>query len=140
MHVRLDAVLDTPGSQKKMPEMYAAHKTWVVTKKFFQKVSGIMHCYEFWKQLDSLLSSPARGSVWLAKAPCRMGCTDDIAETYFALAQQSPLGWSNEIDIRPFQEWEMEVGVQQLQELNLKLQELNFLPNFCKTKKEPLPP
>lgn len=34
----------------------------------------------------------------------RMGCTDDIAETYFALAQQSPLGWSNEIDIRPFQE------------------------------------
>lgn len=61
-----------------------------------------------------------------------MGCTDDIAETYFALAQQSPLGWSNEIDIRPFQEWEMEVGVQHLQELN-------FLPNFCKTKKEPLP-
>lgn len=59
VHVRLDAVLDTPGSQKKMPEMYAAHK---------------------------------------------MGCTDDIAETYFALAQQSPLGWSNEIDIRPFQE------------------------------------
>ena len=33
-----------------------------------------------------------------------MGCTDDIAETYFALAQQSPLGWSNEVDIRPFQD------------------------------------
>ncbi|CAK8991527.1 2 [Durusdinium trenchii] len=59
VHVRLDCVLDTPGYQKKMPDMYAAHK---------------------------------------------MGCTDDIAETYFALAQQSPLGWSNEIDIRPFQE------------------------------------
>ncbi|CAE7648284.1 yoxD [Symbiodinium sp. CCMP2592] len=59
VHVRLDCVLDTPGYQKKMPEMYAAHK---------------------------------------------MGCTDDIAETYFALAQQSPLGWSNEVDIRPFQE------------------------------------
>lgn len=39
----------------------------------------------------------------MAKCPGRMGCTDDIAETYFALAQQSPLGWSNEIDIRPFQ-------------------------------------
>ncbi|CAJ1367946.1 unnamed protein product [Effrenium voratum] len=59
VHVRLDCVLDTPGYQKKMPQMYAEH---------------------------------------------RMGCTDDIAETYFALAQQSPLGWSNEVDIRPFQE------------------------------------
>lgn len=58
-HVRLDCILDTPGYQQKMPDMYA------------QK---------------------------------RMGCTDDIAETYFALSQQSPLGWSNEIDIRPFQE------------------------------------
>ena len=28
VHVRLDCVLDTPGYQKKMPDMYAAHKTW----------------------------------------------------------------------------------------------------------------
>lgn len=35
VHVRLDAVLDTPGSQKKMPEMYAAHKTWGSKSCFF---------------------------------------------------------------------------------------------------------
>jgi hypothetical protein len=34
----------------------------------------------------------------------QLACTDDIAETYFAIYQQSPLGWSNEIDIRPYQE------------------------------------
>ena len=34
----------------------------------------------------------------------QLASTDDIAETYFALYEQSPLGWSNEIDIRPFQE------------------------------------
>jgi NAD(P)-dependent dehydrogenase (short-subunit alcohol dehydrogenase family) len=33
-----------------------------------------------------------------------LGSTDDIADTYYALYQQSPLGLSNEIDIRPFQE------------------------------------
>eukprot|EP00747_Dinoflagellata_sp_TGD_P039186 gnl/TRDRNA2_/TRDRNA2_140115_c0_seq2.p1 gnl/TRDRNA2_/TRDRNA2_140115_c0~~gnl/TRDRNA2_/TRDRNA2_140115_c0_seq2.p1 ORF type:complete len:219 (+),score=50.71 gnl/TRDRNA2_/TRDRNA2_140115_c0_seq2:188-844(+) len=59
VHVRLDCILDTPGYQVKMPEMYKENK---------------------------------------------MGCTDDIAETYYSLHEQSPLGWSNEIDIRPFQE------------------------------------
>lgn len=34
----------------------------------------------------------------------KLASTDDIAETYYALSQQSPLGWSNEVDIRPFQE------------------------------------
>mmetsp|Transcript_4765 Transcript_4765/g.8977 ORF Transcript_4765/g.8977 Transcript_4765/m.8977 type:complete len:254 (-) Transcript_4765:126-887(-) len=58
-HVRLDAILDTPGYQARMPEMYAADK---------------------------------------------LACTDDIAETYFAMYEQSPMGWSNEIDIRPFLE------------------------------------
>lgn len=58
-HVRLDAILDTPGYQQRFPDMHAANK---------------------------------------------LACTDDIAETYYSLYQQSPLGWSNEIDIRPFQE------------------------------------
>jgi NAD(P)-dependent dehydrogenase (short-subunit alcohol dehydrogenase family) len=58
-HVRLDALLDTPGYVAKFPEMFAANK---------------------------------------------MASTDDIAETYYHVFEQSPLGWSNEIDIRPFQE------------------------------------
>ena len=59
VHVRLDALLDTPAYQERYAEAYAANK---------------------------------------------LASTDDIAETYFALYEQSPLGWSNEIDIRPFQE------------------------------------
>lgn len=34
----------------------------------------------------------------------KFGVTADIAESYYAMYEQSPLGWSNEIDIRPFQE------------------------------------
>jgi len=34
----------------------------------------------------------------------KAGSSDDIAESYYAVYEQSPLGWSNEIDIRPFQE------------------------------------
>lgn len=29
---------------------------------------------------------------------------DALAETYYAMYAQSPMGWSNEIDLRPFQE------------------------------------
>ena len=56
-------------------------------------------------RLDCVLDSPAArqqhaGSPTLL----RYASTADIAETYFALHQQSPRGWTNEIDIRPFQE------------------------------------
>ena len=44
-------------------------------------------------------------ACWAGRyAADQLASTDDIAETYFALYEQSPLGWSNEIDIRPFQE------------------------------------
>ena len=56
-------------------------------------------------RLDCLLDIPKYQAAYPDMyAQKRMGNTDDIAETYFALSQQSPLGWSNEIDIRPFQE------------------------------------
>ena len=29
---------------------------------------------------------------------------DALAETYYAMHVQSPMGWTNEIDLRPFQE------------------------------------
>eukprot|EP00445_Apocalathium_hangoei_P016272 CAMPEP_0203892566 /NCGR_PEP_ID=MMETSP0359-20131031/35739_1 /ASSEMBLY_ACC=CAM_ASM_000338 /TAXON_ID=268821 /ORGANISM="Scrippsiella Hangoei, Strain SHTV-5" /LENGTH=252 /DNA_ID=CAMNT_0050814557 /DNA_START=28 /DNA_END=783 /DNA_ORIENTATION=- len=56
-------------------------------------------------RLDCILDTPGyqRQHAEMYKAH-KMGCTDDIAETYFELSRQSPLGWSNEIDIRPFQE------------------------------------
>ncbi|KAJ1624268.1 hypothetical protein T492DRAFT_882099 [Pavlovales sp. CCMP2436] len=36
--------------------------------------------------------------------PDLFGRADDIAETYYAVAQQPKHGWSNEIDIRPYRE------------------------------------
>jgi len=56
-------------------------------------------------RLDALLDIPAyREQYAEAYAANKLASTDDIAETYFALHEQSPLGWSNEIDVRPFQE------------------------------------
>eukprot|EP00940_MAST-03C_sp_MAST-3C-sp2_P001746 g1746.t1 len=64
--------------------------------------SGVHACHV---RLDCILDTPGYVARWPAmKAQDKMGCTDDIAETYFAIHQQSPLGWSNEIDIRPYTE------------------------------------
>ena len=56
-------------------------------------------------RLDCILDSPAaRKKHAGSPVMLKYASTKDIAETYFALHQQSPLGWSNEVDIRPFQE------------------------------------
>ena len=44
-----------------------------------------------------------RGVAWRMPFPVGF-CLLLKADTYFAIHEQSPLGWSNEIDIRPFQE------------------------------------
>ena len=56
-------------------------------------------------RLDALLDTPAYQQRYADMMSAnQLACTDDIAETYFAIYQQSPLGWSNEIDIRPYTE------------------------------------
>ena len=63
---------------------------------------GIHSCHV---RIDAVLDTPnyvARNPE--AHAANQFGCTDDIAETYYHIFEQSPLGWSNEIDIRPYQE------------------------------------
>ena len=63
---------------------------------------GIHACHV---RLDCLLDTPKYQEKYKEMYEAnKMGCTDDIADTYFAIHEQSPLGWSNEIDIRPFQE------------------------------------
>jgi NAD(P)-dependent dehydrogenase (short-subunit alcohol dehydrogenase family) len=63
---------------------------------------GIHACHV---RLDALLDTPAYQQRYADMMSAnQLACTDDIAETYFAIYQQSPLGWSNEIDIRPYQE------------------------------------
>ncbi|KAJ1458663.1 hypothetical protein M885DRAFT_512405 [Pelagophyceae sp. CCMP2097] len=56
-------------------------------------------------RLDCILDTPG----YVEKMPDmfaenKMASTDDISQTYLDLVNQSPLAWTNEIDIRPFQE------------------------------------
>jgi len=56
-------------------------------------------------RLDCGLDTPSAQAAYPdAYQANQLGCTDDIAESYYAMYEQSPMGWSNEIDIRPFQE------------------------------------
>ena len=63
---------------------------------------GIHACHI---RLDCGLDTPSNQARWPdGYAGNKMGCCEDISETYYSLYEQSPMGWSNEIDIRPFQE------------------------------------
>ncbi len=56
-------------------------------------------------RLDCVLDTPGYRERYADMYAANMlASTDDIAETYYSLYKQSPLAWSNEIDIRPFQE------------------------------------
>lgn len=63
---------------------------------------GIHACHI---RLDCGLDTPGNRERYpQAVEANKFGVTADIAESYYAMYEQSPLGWSNEIDIRPFQE------------------------------------
>lgn len=56
-------------------------------------------------RIDAILDIPqTREKMSRQYEAGELGSCDDIADTYYALYQQSPLSLSNEIDVRPFQE------------------------------------
>jgi len=63
---------------------------------------GVHACHV---RLDCILDTPG----YVARYPDmhkddRLASTDEIANSYWALHMQSPMAWSNEIDIRPYKE------------------------------------
>lgn len=63
---------------------------------------GIHACHV---RLDCILATPSYKARFPdMHATDRLASTDDIAETYVSIHEQSPMGWTNEIDIRPYTE------------------------------------
>ena len=63
---------------------------------------GIHACHV---RLDCVLATPSYKERFPEMhATDRLASTDDIAETYVSIHEQSPMGWTNEIDIRPYTE------------------------------------
>lgn len=113
-HARLDGILDIPKTRAAMPEMFVVPRP---RRRLFA-----------WRYSAACgpLCGAAKGRrprAWRCPCCCgsrqprhslsprpfryeaqKMASTDEIANIYFSLSQQSPMAWSNEVDIRPFQE------------------------------------